>query len=126
MLRHTVFLALVAVLAAIPAMAEDTAITPGQSSDDASKLMQDAGFKEAGLDMAPTAKDTSLKMWSVGDGVLIFTYSTKDKKVTALSFFLCDERPKASRREFEFSVTEFDPKTKAMKIKIQKQDADRK
>jgi hypothetical protein len=91
-------------------------IKSDQTIEVVAKLMKDSGYLETGLDMSP-GKGTELKMWTVGEGVLIFAFSQKDRKVVSISYFLCDERPKASRKTFEFSVTEFDPKTGEMRIK---------
>jgi hypothetical protein len=79
--------------------------------------MKDSGYLETGLDMTP-GNGTDLKMWTVGEGVLIFAFSQKDRKVVSISYFLCDERPKALRKTFELSVTEFDPKTREMQVKL--------
>ena len=88
----------------------------GHDIDDVTRVMAESGFNETGLDMIATKADTDLKMWSVGEGVLILTYSTKDKKVLGMSYFLCDERPKATRKTFHLNVREFDPKTRELKI----------
>lgn len=99
-------------------VAADDTIRPSQDIDKVSKLMQRFGYQEAGLDMAPRDKDTDLKMWAVGEGVLIFTVSTKDKKVLHITYFLCDERAKASRKEYRFQVSSFDPKIRAVTIML--------
>ena len=43
---------------------------------------------------------------------------SKDKKVLSITYFLCDERPRATRKEFNFRVTEFNPKTRELKIAL--------
>ncbi|MFC1708133.1 hypothetical protein ACFL59_15160 [Planctomycetota bacterium] len=61
-----------------------------------------------------------LKMWAVGDGVLICSFSTKDNVVKDLSYFLCGDRPRAKRTEFWLRVTRFAPDTREMTIEIPK------
>jgi hypothetical protein len=101
----------------VPDCAGGSLIKTHQAIEAVAKLMKDAGYLETALDMV-SGEGTELKMWAVGEGVLIFTFSQKTRKVTSISYYLCDERPKALRKTFEFSVTEFDPKTREMKIKL--------
>jgi hypothetical protein len=98
--------------------AGEKTICPGNDIREARKAMAEAGYKETGLAMLATKADTDLQMWSVGEGVLILTYSTKDNKVLGMSYFLCDERPKATRRTFDLDVKEFDPKTRELRITL--------
>lgn len=105
------------------AYASEATIKTGQNIDDVSNSMTKAGYVETGLDMEAASKESELKMWSVDEGVLIFAYSTKDNITTEITYYLCDERPKAIWKTFEFTVTEFAPNTKEMKIKLpNKQD----
>jgi hypothetical protein len=100
--------------------ASEGTIVPGSNIEVASKSMAASGYRETGLDMLPAKKETELKFWSVAEGVLIAVYSTTDKKVLSLSYWLCDERPKATRKEFELMVNEFDPQSGEMKIHLPK------
>jgi hypothetical protein len=101
------------------AYAGEMIIKTGQNIDDVTKIMTSEGYKEAGLEMETLAKDhVALKMWSVGEGSLIFEYSTNNKKIKNISYYFCDERPKLTRKTFEFTITEFDPNSKEMKIKL--------
>jgi len=84
----------------------------------ASKSMAASGYKETGLAMLAMQKDTDLKFWSVGEGVLIAVYSTTNKKVLSLTYSLSDERPKATRKTFGLAVREFDPRNGEMKIAV--------
>jgi hypothetical protein len=102
----------------MPVFAGGNPIKPGIDIEDVSKLMKNAGYKETALDMLSTKTDTELKMWAVGEGVLILVFSTKDRKVTNISYYLSDERPKAERKTFSLSVLEFDPTTREMRIKL--------
>jgi len=109
-------------------VAADNLIKPGHNINDVSKVMQESGYQETRLDMAPPNKDTDMKMWTVDEvdkGVMIVAFTTKDKKVLDISYFLCDERPKGSRKNFYFHVTEFYPKTREMQIRLpNKADSD--
>lgn len=100
------------------AMAGENAIRPGNDIGEAVKAMAESGYKETGLDLLATKVDTDLRMWAVGEGVLILAYSNKDKKVHGMSYYLCDERPKATRKTFDLIVKEFDPKTRELKITL--------
>ena len=95
-------------------------IRPGQDIAQVARAMKESGYQETALAMLPKEKGSELKMWEVGEGVLIISFSTKEKKVTKLSYFFCDERPKATRKTFEFSVTEFNPRTGEMKLRVKK------
>ena len=96
--------------------ADPDIIKPGQNINDVADKLGKTGYKETGLDMAPLSQDLALKMWAVGEGVLIFSYSKKDKIIKGISFFLCDERPKNLRKSFDFIVKEFDPIARELKI----------
>lgn len=105
-------------LLVVSASSAETKIVAGQSIDEVTKIMTDLHYRETGLEMAPRQKGDELKMWTVGEGALILTYQTKTRKVTHISFYLSDERPKATRKSFDFEVVEFDAKTREMKIVI--------
>ena len=93
-------------------------IMPGQDVVQVARAMKESGYRETAIAMMPKEKGSELKMWEVGEGVLIVSFSTKEKKVTNLSYFFCDERPKATRKTFEFPVTEFHPRTGEMKLRL--------
>lgn len=94
----------------------DRFIRPGDDINDAKKIMAEFGYKETALDMAATTADSYLLMWDAGEGVLICTCSSKANKVLAMSYFLCDERPTATRKSFDLVVREFNPRTGELKI----------
>lgn len=95
-------------------------IKPGSKIDDVTKLMNDAGCIEVRLAMATSDKANSLRMWDVGDGVLICTFASKNKNVVSISYFFCDERAKSERKEFDLVVKEYNPRTREMQILISK------
>lgn len=91
----------------------------GDSIQDVSATMLKAGYKSIQLEMEPN-RGFDLRMWSVDSGVLIFTYSSSSQKVTAISYFLTDDRPKSLRTEFNFPVLSFDSVSGNLAIKTQK------
>lgn len=93
-------------------------IRPGSNIDDVTKLMNDAGYIKAQLAMETSGKANSLRMWGVGDGVLICNFTSKDKTVTAISYFFCDERAKSMRMEIDLKVKEYNPRTREMQILV--------
>ncbi|MFC1707389.1 hypothetical protein ACFL59_11345, partial [Planctomycetota bacterium] len=125
MTRYLLALTLLLALVAAPVLAEATLIRAGQEIGDVSQLMERAGYEETQLAMASKEEDIHLKMWSVGEGVLICSFSTKDKVVKDLSYYLCDARPITERTEFEFRVTRFAPDTGQMTIEIPKKPTSR-
>jgi hypothetical protein len=107
---------------AICASASAEIITNGLSLSVAGRVMESAGYKQTGLDMLPVSSnnDLQLQYWRVGEGLLIIEYSQTSKAVLGLEFFLCDERPKAFRKTFDFEVTSFDAQSGLMTIKAHK------
>jgi hypothetical protein len=88
----------------------------GANADSASTAMTGAGYEETMLAMEARDQTHDLKMWKVGEGVLICTFTKADKIITQVSYFLCDERPKSARKEFVFSVKQFDPQSGVLEI----------
>jgi|GEM_PF-2431650 len=76
--------------------------------EEVNKAMTAAGYSESGLDMAPADPKHDMAFWAVDGGVLIVLYSTETKKVTGVTYWLCDERPKGTRKTFEMTVKCFD------------------
>jgi hypothetical protein len=96
-------------------------ITNGVAISDAHKAMIAAGYKQTGLDMiARNHLKEELQFWDVDQGVLIVAYSTVSKRIVGLTFFLSDERPKATRKTFDLEVGSFDTTTGVMTIKMKK------
>ena len=104
--------------ACLQVRAADVNIAPGQDIGVLTNALIKAGYKETGLEMMTFSKDRQLSFWSVGEGVLILTYATKDGNVTGMTYYLSDERPKANRKTFELEVAEFSLTTKEMKIRL--------
>jgi hypothetical protein len=118
MRTFTIF-ALLATLVCASSSAE--VITNGLAVSDARKAMVAAGYKQTGLDMiARNHPKEDLQFWGVDQGVLIVAYSTASQRIVGLTFFLCDERPKATRKTFDLEVASFDTTTGVMAIKMKK------
>ena len=82
--------------------------------------MNEAGYRETELDMEAMEIGNRLRFWGVDEGVLIATYSAKNKEVLNFSYWLTDERPKAFRKTFKFEVISFDTKSGLIRIQTKK------
>lgn len=83
--------------------------------------MKKGGYKETGLEMmAKPGSGLDLRFWSVGEGVLILSYSKSSQKISRMTYWFADERPKATRQTFDFDVTAFDTVTGRMTIRTRK------
>jgi hypothetical protein len=99
-------------------------ITNGASIGAVQKAMAAAHYAETGLDMAAIPPAEALRFWDVGEGVLIFRFSKSSGRVLEMTYFLCDERPKALRKTFELRVASFDSKSGALIVKTGKGEPD--
>ncbi len=86
----------------------------------ANLAMKKSGHTETVLEMATLEKNQSLRFWNLDQGVLIARYSTDSGKILALSFYLCDERAKAERQNFNFEVISFDTENGNLILKTAK------
>jgi len=102
------------------ASASAAVITKEMTISEAYKAMKAAGWIETGLDMLAPLVNESLQSWSVDQGVLILRYSTTSNQIVSLSFHVSDERPKATRKTFDFEVTSFDTTSGLLTIKTAK------
>ena len=91
-------------------------ISIGTDIAQTTSAMKEAGYSSTGLDMGSADRDTQLAFWSVEEGVLIVGYSLKTKKVIGVSYWLSDERPKATRKTFDMEVKSFDTETGVMTV----------
>src|ERR1041385_7456411 len=83
--------------------------------------MKKSGYKETGLDMmSRPGSGMELRFWGVGDGVPIVSYSKTSQKISRMTFWFADERPKSTRQTFEFDVASFDADTGVMMIRTKK------
>ena len=91
-------------------------IRVGQKIDDASAIMAPLGDGSPLLSMETDDPDYSIKMWPTNDGVIIAVYSNSRSTITSLDFHLSDERPKGTRKTFEFEISSFEPSTGIMTL----------
>ena len=94
----------------------DGLIQLGTSEKSLIDMMKAGKYKASGLAMVPDPS-SRLLFWSVENGILIVTLSKKTNKVTAMTYFLCDERPRSIRTEFNLPLSQFNTKTGEMVLK---------
>lgn len=96
-------------------------LTNGLPMTEVINAMKTGGYRETGLDMmARPGSGMGLRFWGVGEGVLIIGYSIASQKISEITFWLADDRPKATRQTFELDVTSFDTQTGTMVIRTKK------
>jgi hypothetical protein len=95
----------------ICASASADIITNGVAIDSARRALRAAGHRETALDMLPSSTTEQLEFWNVGQGVLIISFSKASGSISGLQFLVSDERPKATRKTFDFEVMSFDSET---------------
>ena len=95
-------------------------IKQGITIEGVSKAMQSVGYDKSGRAIAATDKKNGLVTWSVERGTLVVAYSLETMKVVGVSYWLSDERPKATRKTFRFTVTSFDTETGLITLKTRK------
>jgi len=107
---------LILLIFSLSGLASADILTSGNNIDIARVAMKKAGYKKSGLDSRAIDRSHSLEFWSVDGGTLIALYSRKSNEIISFSFNLADERAKATRKEFDFEVINFDTATKQMTI----------
>ena len=92
-------------------------VKEGADFNDVSKAMAECGYSESGLQMGGAGERTDrFAFWSVDEGILIVLYSLESKRVLSVSYWLRDERPKATSKTFQMRVTSFDTESGAMVV----------
>jgi len=89
----------------------------GNNIDELTRVMEDAKYGDGSFLLAwafPPGKRA--RMWAVGQGSVIATYTEADKIITHMTFYHSDERPKLLRKTFMYEITSFDPDTGKMVI----------
>ena len=104
----------------IEASASAAVIAKGVWASQARDAMKAADYTETGLDMLAPNANEELEFWSLDQGVLIVRYSRASNQIVSLSFHLSDERPKATRKTFDFEVASFDTTSGLLTIKTAK------
>lgn len=117
-MKRLIALPVLGLVFAISASAE--VITNSMLIGTVQKAMTAAHYKETGLDMAASQPGQDLRFWAVGDGILILRLSNSSSRVLGMTYSLCDERPKALRRTFDFDVASFDTSNGTMAIHTRK------
>lgn len=112
------FLLIALLLAAALPQATAEVITKGYKIADAEKALTKAKFTKTGLEVRPARADCSLDFWEVDEGVLIISYSTATGIIEGMAFTITDERPKSSRKEYDFAVVSFDTEAGTLVLKI--------
>lgn len=98
---------LIILLFFIPLPCSAEIVQHGTPIEIATKAFKSASYKEGALEMLSMNPDNRLMFWTIDRGTLIITYSVKSMKIIDLNYHLCDERPKAIRKNFEFDVKSF-------------------
>lgn len=116
-MRHIFMLLMLILAGRLPSadVENEKLVVVGQNIEEASLFMKSFGNGGHLLDME-TSKGTDLKMWQVGDGVLIAVHSDETKKILHLSYSMSDERPKSTRKTFNMSVKSFNPTSGEMLV----------
>jgi hypothetical protein len=99
-------------------------ITNGAPIDVARKAMAAAAFKRTGLDLVAKNPDEEFLCWGVDEGVLVIGYYRTTRVISGLWLQLSDERPKSTRKTFQFDVVSFDTHTGLMTIRTRKGEQD--
>jgi len=95
-------------LAALLSASDAAVITKGSDITAARKALVADKHPETHLQILPTTEDTNLDFWTVDEGVLVLSHSTKTGLITGLSYTLGREEPKSTRKTFDFEVESFD------------------
>ena len=93
----------------------------GQKIDVIAKLMATNGFSETMRQIESGDPEIAIRMWSVGDGVLIVDYRKDDSISTDLSFLLTTDGPKSTRQDFSHQVKRFTPENDELTIIVPRQ-----
>ena len=83
-------------------------------------LMFQTGHAETVLQMDTDDPNKRLRMWIVGDGVLIATYDSTTNNTDSVEYHISSDGPKANRKNWSFPVETYDPEDGTMTISIDK------
>lgn len=119
-MKTAIAVSMVVAVVGLATRSGEDVVKPGAPIERVEYAMTEAGHGETMLAFEPGDDSHSLRMWDVGDGVLICTFGKRDQTVIAIEYFLCDERPKTTRKEFIFPVEEFRPQAREMRIVVPK------
>ena len=95
-----------------------TFVEPQIAIETIAKLMTDSGHTETMLQMSTGDPNKMMKMWNVGDGVLIVTYDATTNNSESVRYYISTGGPKLHRKNWSFPVETFDPASGTMTISI--------
>ena len=96
----------------------------GMKIDVIAKLMATNGFDETMRQMESRDPANLLRMWTVGEGVLIVDYRKDDSISTDLCFLLTTGGPKSTRQNFSLKVKQFTPENGELTTIVPRQNKD--
>lgn len=92
----------------------------GSNLDEVRNAMNHSGYKECQLAMAARERNQELAFWHVDEGTLIVRYSVKTKKILNITYWMCDERDRSSRKEFNLEAKTFDTATGVLTLQLKR------
>jgi hypothetical protein len=93
-------------------------IKEGSNIDEVKKAMKLSGYKECQLAMLARERKQDLAFWLVDEGTLIVRYSLDTKKILGITYWMCDERDRSSRMEFNLKAKAFDTTTGVLTLQL--------
>lgn len=110
------FIAIIIAFSVSSSISRGALVKEGSDIDTVNRAMEEAGYSTTALQMGTSDPSHRLAFWSVDEGVLVVGYSNESKRVTSVSFYLSDERPRGTRKTFDLNVTSFDSDSGAMVV----------
>lgn len=93
-------------------------IKEGANIDEVTKAMKLSGYKECQLAKLASKANQELAFWHVDEGTLIVQYSLDTKKILGISYWMCDERDRSSRKEFSLKAKSFETTTGVLTLQL--------
>ena len=90
----------------------------GYGLSELSATMKYGKYEEVELDVAPIDPKYGQKIWAVEKGYIIATYLKSGKKVSSLTFYVCDDKAKDKSKGCSFDVKKFNVKTGEMVLQM--------
>jgi len=101
-----------------PLVQRRAVVEPDVGIETIAKMMSDSGYSETMLQISTGDPNKRLKMWDVGDGVLIATYDSKSNNSDSVTYRISSGGPKLHQKNWSFPVETFDPTDGTMTISI--------
>ena len=99
-------------------------VAEGLTIDIANSALTAAKYESSSLEMLAATPNEDLQYWSIDQGTLILKYSKISRIIIGITYYINDDRPKASRQSISWSVKSFDTETRLMLIQIKKGEQD--